>query len=136
MSKKRSYNKSFVIDIDIYQTRMLVCFGNKTEFERALRKLVGNVDVKEIMGNIEKDDVGRMIGVKETGLTCVWVKDNPWMVSGIGILCHELLHAVIWIMNRKGLELADSSEEAYTYLYEYLIEEVLTKVAESEETEQ
>lgn len=37
-----------------------------------------------------------------------------------GVLSHELLHAVFYILKNSGVRYHDSSEESYTYLLEYL----------------
>lgn len=41
------------------------------------------------------------------------------------VFCHELLHAVFMILGRRGLQLTTDSEEAYTYLFEELMEKAL-----------
>jgi hypothetical protein len=48
--------------------------------------------------------------------------------AGIAILAHELLHAVSWVLNAKGLPLTDASEEAYTYYLEWLMRESLSRL--------
>lgn len=45
------------------------------------------------------------------------LKDHP-------TIAHEALHATYSICNFVGIPLSDSSEEAYTYLLEYIIREI------------
>lgn len=40
-------------------------------------------------------------------------------------LVHELLHATDFILDYRGLKLVDGSDEAYTYLIGYLMEETM-----------
>ena len=49
--------------------------------------------------------------------------DNPLNV--IPIITHEALHATIRILEVKGIRMSEDSEEAYTYLQQYLVKEIL-----------
>jgi len=50
----------------------------------------------------------------------IWVKND----INYGLIAHECFHAVCWILSFRGFWLTDSSEEAYSYLLEYLFKQV------------
>ena len=49
----------------------------------------------------------------------VWVESPQ-----IPLLCHELMHLTFGVLGACGLELSDESEEAYTYWFENVMEQV------------
>jgi hypothetical protein len=53
----------------------------------------------------------------------------PMNAKTIALLSHEVLHAVSFILRRVGIEHTSDTEEAYTYLHQYVMSEVLTLVA-------
>ena len=55
-------------------------------------------------------------------LPIIWLRHK-----NIADLAHEVFHVVHWIMKYKGIYLSDDSEEAYAYLLEYLMEEIMEK---------
>jgi hypothetical protein len=53
-------------------------------------------------------------------ICCIWVKDKlP------EIIAHECFHAVHWVLKEKGIILSDDSEEAYAYLIQFLMANIL-----------
>lgn len=46
----------------------------------------------------------------------------------IGLLSHELLHCTFSVMNEIGVRYSDESEEAYTYFFQYLLEQSLKEI--------
>lgn len=68
------------------------------------------------------------------GATTLIDHDQPWYIfvyfpvkprmsspDDVGQVVHEMLHAASRILRRKGVELCDESEEAFTYLNEFLV---------------
>lgn len=51
--------------------------------------------------------------------------DDP---QDIGAVTHELLHVTHKILMRKGVKLCEESEEAFTYLAEFLVRELWAKL--------
>jgi hypothetical protein len=51
----------------------------------------------------------------------IWL---PYKVP-MSIIAHECLHAVHYILMKKGLWLTDSSEEAYAYLLQFIMKNIL-----------
>lgn len=56
------------------------------------------------------------------------LREKPTSGYDYGTLSHEILHATIQIMKWVGMELSDSSEEAYTYLQGYITRRFFEKI--------
>lgn len=54
------------------------------------------------------------------GTFFVWV-ESPQMP----LVCHELLHLTFWVLGDRGLSVTDESDEAYTYWFENMLEQVM-----------
>ena len=64
----------------------------------------------------------------EAGNLLIRCKHKLYKPHQIGILVHEVLHATIYILHRAGFRLTRHSEEAFTYLQEYIVTQILKKV--------
>lgn len=51
----------------------------------------------------------------------LWLRD----LSDMSTLSHEVLHLVFHVMRSKGVELSTSSEESYTYLMGFVVDQIL-----------
>lgn len=109
----------FQIPLDIYPYIVSVSI-NQTE--KQLYKSLDKVFIK--YEGIEKD-----FDLQDSEAICTTTKSKDIIIRlrGIpkhpydyGTLSHEILHATIFIMKSVGMELSDSSEEAYTYLQGYI----------------
>ena len=50
-----------------------------------------------------------------------------WAIEGrLDIVVHECLHATFWGLCRRGLNLNEESEEAFCYVLQFLIKEILS----------
>lgn len=81
------------------------------------------------------DDLARRTGEKDLIAQCpgycihsatrydsaffVWV-ESP----ALPLLCHELLHLTFTVLGDRGMSMCDESEEAYTYWFEAMLEQV------------
>ncbi|MES2060225.1 MAG: hypothetical protein V4438_04310 [Patescibacteria group bacterium] len=52
---------------------------------------------------------------------------DSWIES-VGLVVHESLHLVHYILRRAGIDLCKDSEEAFTYLQEKIVEDILAKM--------
>jgi len=59
-------------------------------------------------------------GCNNTG---IWVREE----DDVATIAHECLHASIFILGNAGISLTESSEEAYTYLLSYFVDEFSKK---------
>jgi hypothetical protein len=52
--------------------------------------------------------------------------ESIYKPSTLGVLTHELLHAVIHIMENKSIKLSNDSEEVFTYTLDFMVTEFFT----------
>jgi hypothetical protein len=60
---------------------------------------------------------GREIGV-------LWFNTKNAEKPNMEIIAHEAFHAAHWILQKQGLWLTDSSEEAYAYLIQFIVKKI------------
>jgi len=58
-----------------------------------------------------------------TSIGVIWLADK----TRLDWLAHECAHAAFWLLRSRGLWCEHASEEAYTYLIEYLFREITRK---------
>lgn len=72
------------------------------------------------------DGQGRFICTRHdtSGLfVVIWLKPS----ADVPTMAHEALHATWYLLKDKGLRLSEDSEEAYTYMLEWLLREIMTR---------
>lgn len=89
--------------------------------------------IKEIKDNYETYSQGHTKGGAvlfhklPAGYIMMFDHENNW-IETVGHVVHESLHLTRYVLERAGLELADESEEAFTYLQEKTVEDILAKI--------
>lgn len=116
-----------IVSIDLYQQDLLVCFGDKLELHDALAPLIGEGEACKVCSDIPRSSVGRTMVDEERGVYFLWLPQVPSTAAQLGVLAHEIGHAAIGIMQKIGASLSPESEEAYTYLIQYLTERICEK---------
>ena len=53
----------------------------------------------------------------------------PYTVDDFSTLVHEIFHASYFILNRVGIKLKPSTEEAYTYLIQHFYREIVNEIS-------
>ena len=62
---------------------------------------------------------------KQNYVFYLWLETFSHDIADWGNLAHECLHLTFAILDKIGMEVHESSEEAYAYLHEYLVKESL-----------
>ena len=52
----------------------------------------------------------------------IWTKGRK-----VELIAHEISHAVSYVLRQKGLPLSDDTEEAYAYLTQFLMNQIIRK---------
>lgn len=104
----------FKIHVDIYKTDVHVIIDETDEASMKYLKKVAGSDTEFIIMRSQAEAVTVR---HECGLCFVRLRKD-YLISTVA---HEMLHCVFYILNGKGMEYNDGSEEAYTYLLEYLM---------------
>lgn len=61
------------------------------------------------------------------GQCIIYLPKFPVTPEEVAILGHEVLHATFFFLSYCGIKYTEESEEAYTYLYEFLLAKALTE---------
>ena len=115
---------SFVVDVSIYNTHIIVVFGDKKHINKELKKMA----IKKIDTSNMKGAAGYTIELKENVL--LWLKQKPpFTAFNYGCLSHEIFHCCSFILSRAGIKLCDKSEEAYAYFIGHVHEVIMDKIS-------
>lgn len=103
--------RTFKLEDPLYGAEITLAIGGTLQ---DLSKLTGEKDLQE-------ECHGYCIRQNESydGAFFVWV-ESPAMP----LLCHELMHLTFWVLGDRGMTVSDESEEAYTYWFEAILEQV------------
>ena len=112
---------NIIIPLVIYPFDVMVSIG-QTDKELSLELLkYGIEDISELI--LSETTRGRTI-MFEGNQTVIRLK-----TFDVAVLCHECFHAVVFILSKVGIPLeVMRSDEAYAYLLEYLVGEVVKRV--------
>ena len=123
-------SKSFVVKCGIYPFDVLVSVA---QTDAALRRAlhVRGVDSGFEDAFTMSETVDARFLMDESGKSLIRFKhvldDHARMQS---VIAHESLHATHHILNRVGISLVPESEEAFTYLLGYLVEQINKRIYE------
>lgn len=109
-----------LINIDIYR-RCVVIFQCYTETEIAGWMQQHNADPDFLLRQIEDVDWDSTCAIMASDNVDMYILSKEPMT--LPTLCHELSHAALRLLKTIGIDPIEA-EEAYAYLYEYLIAQV------------
>jgi len=123
--------KTKEIHIPIYGENIFIIYteDGKKALSFIKRKLPKNTDLGNteyiLTGNFEKDKNNAMYTyTADENVGFMVCGDDSNNVYNLSIISHECLHLTFKILNHRGVELCHESEEAYTYLHQFLFNEV------------
>jgi len=117
--------------IPIYDIKMWVYIGEVNNFKSEIKKKIKNVDiVDDLIKFIDTSALeGCTLSIPDPDIQLIiYLQDYTGSAKDIGVLTHEVLHAVFRITDGKGIILCDESEESFTYLTGYITEEIIKKI--------
>jgi hypothetical protein len=128
-------NKFFVIDIPIYSFKLICSIGQSAEefFEDVDKFTDLNIaDKTDYLFDNELPNRGKFCGYG--GINTMVLKINTWPTKSkhYGLIQHEIFHAVHYLLQDVGMNLNSGSVEAYTYLVQYLTDEIYKKIWKEE----
>ena len=114
----------------IYKSNFVLLCCPREDVVKALRTVVQRKPAKVLedggLGDVGGGIAGRFVGAHhdEHGtLAAIWLRPD----AGAGVMSHEALHAVFYVLDNKGLRLCDDSEEAFTYYLQWLMAEIANR---------
>lgn len=127
--------KNFIIPLVIYPYDVMFSVG---ETDKQFKKSVKKRLRKEFYADLVDDEIcsfteshrGRTWHNLIGGQTIIRLPKHPNNCEEFGTLSHEIFHAVVYIMERIGMKLSGSSDEAYAYLIGYITEQFWLNVCD------
>lgn len=124
MVKKRAHNRKPKFEhiwIELYGSNIYYVKCTRGRYEELVKEHFDKIPPEKdfsVTGTAEGyEKKNRIVDV-------VWINSGCLKRHRVGVLSHECFHVVHNIMQRAGVWLTDSSEEAYTYLLQYIINEI------------
>ena len=117
-----------VIQIPIYKTAVLIYWGDRKGLYKAVKRNSDKATAREVIEEVAPHTEG--VTVKTSGRTVtIYLASPPRDARSVALLIHELSHATNFILQEVGIPHTEDTEEAYTYLLEYLTRETLERIA-------
>lgn len=129
----------FLVDVHPYKQQcVVVCNGQFSDAVSFFKKC-GTDRAEEILRHIEQDkesyaDNHKVGGGSASlftelphGYVMLLSHTNNWKET-VGLVVHESLHLTHYILRRAGVELSKESEEAFTYLQESIVGNILKAI--------
>lgn len=124
--------KAFEVYIPIYKKYLYVLAGTPKESVETLMEQyeLGVKNAETLIEHLEKhskNSVGIFTYNEESNTYTIWLPQEPDTIAWEGVLLHEINHAVFYLLDNLGMEHTQASDEAYSYLSEYLYVEIMNK---------
>ena len=113
-----------IITIELYDRDVMVHFGSRKELRKKLGRMFDKETAKEISGHFSDVSLGRTI-ILDGGQIILFIPHMPSTVSDYAVLQHEIFHATFFILEKAGIVLCEKSDEAYSYLIQFLTKRIL-----------
>ena len=117
-----------IISIDIYDRDVMVHFGEKKHLKARLSKIFGCEKSSEIVSMISGEEKGKSF-LLPGGQMILYMPNLPKDIKGLSILAHEIFHIANFTLEKAGINLTSDSDEAYSYLIEFLTKKILAMLS-------
>ena len=126
--KKKKINY-FIVEVDLYKVDVMVVVVGDIEgaIEWLSNKNVTDSDIESIKSN--SNDQGNVLLLSNNAIY-LHVMDREKTNFWTSVLVHEVFHAASFLLKSKGIELDESSEEAYAYLIEFIYYKIMEQLDE------
>lgn len=118
-----------IFSLEVYPYDIIISFDEDNEIlYKRLRELKIPKKEYKLCGLGRSADGKYMMFSNDISLIRLpWIPKTPYQ---LGVLVHEITHATFAILSKVGMALSDYSEEAYTYLLQYIFNRILTYIEE------
>lgn len=116
---KNYKNKSIWLYDAIYKQNILFLFGDfedSVKYAKEQSRIILKTKSKVLFS-------GRTWEVDSYGIV-IWCEKEPTKHGWEAVLAHEILHAALYTMNNKGIEINANNSEPITYYVEFLTRKV------------
>jgi hypothetical protein len=124
MKKQNKKGYSFLVKYAIYPFDVLVSISQTDdEVIKLLKKKLPDDQHYEIPTVFENNSIARTI-MFSGGQTFMRFNARP----GYGLIAHEVFHAAHFLFDKINIKLSNDSDEAWTYLIQYLTYSITSKI--------
>lgn len=117
---------NFLIKVPIYKRDVLMSFGDSDlVIKKRLHDNATSEDLERL--SLSQGVQGRCI-ILSGGAIVMRLPKVPKTNHEYAVLQHEIFHVADFILARAGIKLSDTSDEAYSYLIEYLTKETYDRL--------
>lgn len=113
-----------IIPIEIYSRDVMVHFGNRKKLRRELVKRFSKDEAGNIVGNFTDASLGKTV-VLSGGQLILFMPQLPKSITDYAVLQHEIFHVAFFVLEKAGIVLNDTCDEAYSYLIQFLTKRIL-----------
>lgn len=125
--KKKKINY-FIVEVGLYKADVMVVVGDiEGAIEWLEDKNVSERDIEAIKNH--SNDQGNVLLLSNNAIY-LHVRDREKTNFWTSVLVHEVFHAASFLLKSKGIELDESSEEAYAYLIEFIYYKIVEQLDE------
>ena len=140
MKKKKDIHKKqvFMIEATPYGQQCVVVINGKFKDIEDWFKKYATEKGKRVLEHIEENrnsyeeedanNLGRLYQNFPIGFAMTINTDRESWIETVGLVAHECFHLTSYIFRRVGIDLTIESEEAFTYLQQNLITQILRKI--------
>lgn len=112
------------ISIDLYSSDVMVHFGSRKELRKAIARIFNKDTTKAIAKEFVGDYLGRTV-LLPNGSVILYMPKSPSTIEDYAVLQHEIFHVAFFVLERIGIALSEDSDEAYSYLIQFLTKRIL-----------
>ena len=119
------------INIDLYKASIKIYYKfSLRELKKSLSETFVEAD-KEIIDTLLDNTLARakcVVFPSGNSVIAVYKEKGASELEYMASLIHEICHSAFHLLNTRGFALDENSEEAYTYLIEYIYTELMKDV--------
>ena len=124
--KKKQKIGHFIIDDNVFRAKVVVYFNcSQGYFTNIIKRKHGAPDFPDVAGaegNFLSWDTG------DGTVYFLWLESFDSTVNKLSVLNHEMIHCTYSILNDRGIEVNDETEEVLAYYHSFLLTEAYKKL--------
>ncbi len=127
---RHNINKLYWLDVTVWNTWIAICIGNPAQWTRAIRNVaMPDAAKKDVLASLrdQRNAAARVVWHEDySGYVFMQFYPNVYESKSrqYGAIAHEAVHAASRVLRSHGTPLTEASEEAYSYLTEYIVRSI------------
>ncbi len=113
-----------IIPIEIYSRDVMVHFGSRKKLRKELAKYIPKNESDNISNCFANVSLGKT-AILSGGQIILFMPQPPKSATDYAVLQHEIFHVAFFVLEKAGIVLNDTCDEAYSYLIQFLTKRIL-----------